>query len=88
MILDTFKNLEASRNRFSHWLEHFFMFMRSENYHLVHHLFPAIPFWNLSKAHPILMNNPEYCSINQNFGGIFISSNNNNSMWKNLWEEH
>ena len=53
MISYAKNNLYASRNRFSHVVEHFFTGMHGENYHLIHHLFPAIPFWNLSKAHKI-----------------------------------
>jgi len=71
--------LYLSRNRFSHWLEAIFLSIRNENYHLVHHLRPAIPFWNLAKAHKIMMKDMTYRKINQNFGGIFYSSNGNNS---------
>ncbi|KDN24718.1 Fatty acid desaturase family protein [Moraxella bovoculi 237] len=64
-------NIEISRNRFSHFMEHFFTGMHGENYHLIHHLFPATPFWSLKKAHHILMQDDEYCSINERFGGNF-----------------
>lgn len=47
----------------------------------------AIPFWNLKKAHFILMQDDEYRSINMQFGGIFISSNKNPSMWQQLWRK-
>lgn len=80
-------NIEVSRNRFSHFVEHFFTAMHTENYHLVHHLFPAIPFWNLEKAHFILMQDDEYHSVNSKFGGIFVSSNSNPSMWQQLWKK-
>lgn len=86
MIKDASSNLYASRNRYSHWLEHFFTGMHNENYHLIHHLFLAIPFWNLKKAHNILLQDEEYAAVNRNFGGIFLSKNSVKSMWRQLWE--
>jgi fatty acid desaturase len=66
--------LHSTRNRFSHPLEAIFCSMHRENYHLVHHLRPDIPFWNLHKAHVKLLEDPEYRRVNQQFGGIFVSS--------------
>jgi fatty acid desaturase len=65
--------LRSARNRFSHPLEALFFSMHQENYHLVHHLRPDIPFWNLEKAHLKMLEDPEYRSINRGFGGIFLS---------------
>lgn len=69
------EDLHMTRNRFSHPIEGIIFNIHNENYHLVHHLRPAIPFWNLSKAHKILMNDPTYKKINEGMGGIFVSSN-------------
>ena len=78
------KDLYMTRNRFSHWLEHFIFNMHNENYHLIHHLYPTIPFWNLPKAHIILCKDNEYSRLNQDMGGIFVSKNNNSSLVKRL----
>lgn len=88
MIQTAKNNLRASRNRFSHAIEHFFTGIHGESYHLIHHLFPAIPFWNLEKAHKILMKDFDYREVNKNFGGIFFSKNKNASMWKELWSKY
>lgn len=85
MIETASMNLEASRNRFSHKVEAFFTSIHGENYHLVHHLFPAVPFWNLNKAHQLLMSDKDYKEVNSTFGGIFVSANINPSMWQELW---
>lgn len=88
MIASAEQNIMASRNRFSHPIEHFFTGMHSENYHLIHHLFPAIPFWNLKKAHKILLQDKDYSEINSTFGGIFLSNRGYSSMWINLWKNY
>jgi fatty acid desaturase len=67
--------LDGTRNRFSHPLEAFFCSMHNENYHLVHHLRPDIPFWNAHKAHRVMMRDAKYARINRAFGGIFFSNN-------------
>lgn len=73
-------DLHMTRNRFSHWLEHFIFNTHAENYHLVHHMQPTIPFWNLKKAHHILYKDPEYAKWNNTMGGIFVSNNKNPSL--------
>jgi fatty acid desaturase len=65
--------LRSTRNRFSHPLEALFFSMHQENYHLVHHLRPDIPFWNLESAHRKMLEDSEYRRVNRDFGGIFLS---------------
>ncbi|KAA6172966.1 fatty acid desaturase family protein [Pseudomonas marginalis] len=84
MIAKAKSDLQATRNRFSHAVEHFFTAMHGENFHLIHHLFPAIPYWNLKKAHRILLSDPVYAITNAGFGGIFVSSNFAPSMWAGI----
>lgn len=84
MIAKAEDDLQATRNRFSHPIEHFFTAMHGENFHLIHHLFPAIPYWNLKKAHRILLSDPSYAATNAGFGGIFVSSNFSEPMWSGL----
>ncbi|MEK7991601.1 MAG: guanitoxin biosynthesis L-arginine gamma (S) hydroxylase [Thiotrichaceae bacterium] len=73
-------NLYMSRNRHSHPVEQFFTGMHNENYHLIHHLFPTIPFWNLPKAHQILMRDESYAKHDKETGGIIWSDNTNPSI--------
>lgn len=84
MIAEAKSDLQATRNRFSHPIEHFFTAMHGEHFHLIHHLFPAIPYWNLKKAHRILLCDAAYATTNAGFGGIFISSNFAPSMWADI----
>ncbi|SDH67677.1 Fatty acid desaturase [Alteribacillus persepolensis] len=58
--LKSAQELYASRNTFGNPLERFFLHPHHDNYHLVHHLFPAIPHYNLKKAHLVLMKDKEY----------------------------
>ncbi|GFM50968.1 fatty acid desaturase family protein [Pseudomonas capsici] len=84
MIAKAKVDLQATRNRFSHPIEHFFTAMHGENFHLIHHLFPAIPYWKLKRAHRILLGDPAYAAVNAGFGGIFVSSNFAPSMWTDI----
>ena len=81
MVRDAPNSICATRNRFGGSVEHFITSMHGENFHLVHHLFPGVPFWNLRKAHNILLRDREYAAINSRFGGIFTSSNFTTPMW-------
>lgn len=36
---------------------------RGEGYHLVHHLFPRLPIWNLHRAHKILLADADYARL-------------------------
>lgn len=77
LVLNNKKNIKMTRNRFSHWIEAFFLSIHAENYHLTHHLQASIPYWNISKAHKIMMNDKVYRELNEQMGGVFISSNSN-----------
>jgi fatty acid desaturase len=87
IVADAKSNLHATRNRFGHPVEHFFTGMHGENFHLIHHLFPSVPFWMLKRAHRTLLQDAEYARINATFGGIFYSSNFAHSMWFTLLKE-
>jgi fatty acid desaturase len=77
-------DLYLSRNRFSSWYEAFFTSMHNENFHLVHHLLPNVPFWNQPKAHQILMADPNYRSQNTLTGGIFFSNHDRPSILSSI----
>ncbi|QYY41438.1 guanitoxin biosynthesis L-arginine gamma (S) hydroxylase [Aneurinibacillus thermoaerophilus] len=77
-------SLYMTRNRFSHWIEAFFLSIHAENYHLTHHLWPTIPYWNLAKAHKIMMQDKAYREANLQMGGVFLSSNQNPPFIKDL----
>lgn len=62
--------LEMSRNRHGNLLERFLTGMHAESWHLVHHLRPAVPYWNLRRAHDILMRDPAYAAVNQDRNGL------------------
>lgn len=52
--------LNNTRTVTSNWLERFFISPCNVNYHLEHHLFPSVPFYNLPKLHSLLMEDPVF----------------------------
>jgi fatty acid desaturase len=76
--------LYMSRNRHSHGVEKFLTAMHNENYHLVHHINPGIPFWNMKKAHHLYMTDKDYAEWDKQTGGIFFSDNNRPSIIKSI----
>jgi fatty acid desaturase len=81
-------DLYMTRNRFSHYTEAFIFSIHCENFHLVHHLHPGIPFWNLQKAHRILLKDEQYKNVNMKMGGLFFSSNNQQSFIASIVDQN
>lgn len=55
----------VSRNRDFNPVLNVLFNTHNEGYHLVHHLFPTLPFWKVKEAHHILMCDEVYASVNQ-----------------------
>jgi fatty acid desaturase len=56
----------ATRNWDGSWLARYLLAPhRDDLYHLVHHLFPAIPHYRLGEAHRLLLAVPEYANAHQ-----------------------
>lgn len=68
--------LLVTRNRRGNWFERALTGTHHESWHLVHHLQPAIPSWNLRKAHEILCEDHAYRSANELCGGLFTRGPN------------
>lgn len=65
--------LYYSRNRLHiNVIEYFFLGMHEESWHLVHHLFPRMPFYRQAEAHQWLMTDPEYAKLQRTRGWIGI----------------
>jgi fatty acid desaturase len=69
-------DLNTTRNRMGGKIENFFTGIHGENWHLVHHLYPDVPFWLLSKAHNVMMRDLHYEQANANSGGLFVKGPN------------
>jgi fatty acid desaturase len=54
--------LTSSRTVYPHRWETIFFAPHNVNYHLDHHLYPSVPFYNLPKLHALLLADPEYRS--------------------------
>ena len=52
--------LSSTRTVRANWLERFFLSPHNVGYHLEHHLYPGVPFYNLPRLHRLLMVDAEY----------------------------
>lgn len=60
-----------TRNRHGWWIENFLFGRHGDRLHLIHHLSPAIPCYNLKAAHKILLKDECYRAWDGLWGGIF-----------------
>lgn len=58
--MDYEHELGSSRTVYPHFWERAFLAPHSVNYHLDHHLYPSVPFYNLAKLHKLLLENKQY----------------------------
>lgn len=58
--MDYSDELTSSRTVYPHAWEKLFFAPHNINYHLEHHLYPGVPFYNLPELHAILMRNKAY----------------------------
>ncbi len=72
----------SSRLTTANFVEEFLIAPHAVNYHLVHHLFPAIPHYKIKKAHGLFMNDPIYSQYVHINNGFFAP--NPNSTWSEL----
>ena len=64
--------LDASRHTDGTLLEHLTVSPFNINFHLDHHLFPAVPYYNLPALHRLLLADPDYCQhaiLNRSYFG-------------------
>lgn len=54
--------VSVSRHVDAGWLESFVLAPRHIRYHVAHHLFPSVPWYNLPELHSRLMQQPEYAA--------------------------
>jgi fatty acid desaturase len=64
--------LYVSRNRIMHPFWNLVLSNHQEGYHLVHHLFPGLPFWHMKHTHKILMQDPVYADLHQEEGILYL----------------
>ncbi|MEU7885527.1 fatty acid desaturase family protein [Microbispora bryophytorum] len=68
------KQILMTRNRHGWAVERFLLGRHNDNYHLVHHLNTGVPFWNMKKAHRVLLGDPAYARWDRMWAGILTRS--------------
>lgn len=64
------RQLLMTRNRHGWLLERFLLGRHKDSFHLVHHLNTGLPFWNMNKAHRVLLRDPAYACWDGLWAGI------------------
>jgi len=69
-------SFQVTRNRKGPILERFLTGIHGEGWHRTHHVRPGIPFYNLAKAHAIMMRDPRYAAFEYETAGLFCGGVN------------
>jgi fatty acid desaturase len=77
--------LNSTRNILAHPVETFFFSPHNVNYHLAHHMFPSVPYYNLKSLHEDFCKHPVYRDLAHNNSSFFITEN---SVWRDLQTAH
>lgn len=64
------RRILMTRNRHGWAIERFLLGRHNDNYHLVHHLNTGVPFWNMRRAHKVLLDDPAYARWDRLWAGI------------------
>lgn len=67
--MDYSHELGGTRSVLPYFWERAFFAPHNVNYHLEHHLYPSVPFYNLPQLHAALMANPDYAARAHNTRG-------------------
>jgi fatty acid desaturase len=59
-----------TRNRHGRLVERFLLSRHNDRYHLVHHLNTGVPFWNLGRAHRVLLADGAYARWDDLWAGV------------------
>jgi fatty acid desaturase len=70
--MDYGHELSSTRSVMPYFWERAFFAPHNVNYHLEHHLYPGVPFYNLPELHKALMQNPTYVARAHNTRGYTI----------------
>lgn len=73
--------MNSTRNILAHPVETFFFSPHNVNYHLAHHMYPSVPYYNLKSLHEDFCKHPVYRDLAHNNSSFFISAN---SVWRDL----
>lgn len=64
------RQILMTRNRHGWGIERFLLGRHNDNYHLVHHLNTGVPFWNMKRAHRVLLTDSAYARWDSLWAGI------------------
>jgi fatty acid desaturase len=70
------RQILMTRNRHGWAVERFLLGRHNDNFHLVHHLNTGVPFWNMRRAHEVLLDDEAYARWDALWAGIITRPRN------------
>jgi fatty acid desaturase len=70
------RQILMTRNRHGWAIERFLLGRHNDSYHLVHHLNTGVPFWNMRRAHEVLLTDEAYARWDALWAGILTRPRN------------
>jgi len=77
---------ESTRNNLG-WFNEYFIHPHGDGYHVIHHLYAKIPFYQLATAHRLLMKDPIYAEAGHHCSAFIVKDSKTHTTFTSLSEE-
>jgi len=78
------QKMNMTRNNLCHPILRFFLYPHGDYYHLLHHICPGVPHYNLGRVHRILLEDKQYSQANHCYGYFLPTDPNRKSTLEDM----